>query len=119
MGDFEDGLPGTDERARADQALGNYAADSDVTNIVIRKTFLDKEGNTRLEGEVGDLKNNRPFKKGQQCFISRIFAFGNLHDSDKEKSTFTFHDNSYGKRYGQSYPLFNWCIIFRDLVIAR
>jgi hypothetical protein len=93
--------------------------DKDATSMVVRHVYQDKNGSTVLEGEAESLKNNIPFQTGQYCFTARIFPYGNLHDSDKEKSTFTFRDQTYGHRHGQPYPLFNWCIIFRDLAIAR
>lgn len=98
--------------------LSNRSVNNEsFTNLVIRRTFLDKNGNTVLSGEIDDLRNNVSFQIGQKCFVSRIYAFGNIHDSDQEKSTFTFKDDSYGTRYGQSYPLYNWSVSFQDFKI--
>jgi len=46
-----------------------------------------------------------------------MYAFGNLHDSDNETSTYKFADKNYGERYGEHYPLYNWCVSFKDLSI--
>lgn len=56
-------------------------------------------------------------KKGQSCYLTRRFEYGNLRDSGAEESTFRFKDPTYGNRYGQKYPLFNWSVVFQDLVI--
>lgn len=87
------------------------------TNLIIRDVFLNDNGNTVFRGETSDLRNNINFMIGQFCFTSRRFSYGNIRDSDNEKSTFRFQDNSYGERQGQLYPLYNWCIAFRDLNI--
>ncbi len=99
--------------------LNNIVKDNnEFTNLIIRETFLDKNGNTVFRGEVDDLRNNIYFQPGQKCYTSRRFTFGNIRDSDQEKSTFTFKDTAYGMRQGQPYPLYNWCISFQDLKIA-
>lgn len=85
------------------------------TNLIIRDVFLDDNGDTVFRGEVSDLRKNISFLIGQFCYTSRRFSYGNIRDSDNEKSTFSFQDNSYGEREGQSYPLYNWCVTFHDL----
>lgn len=100
--------------------LNNQVKDqADFTNLIIRETFLDKNGNTVLRGEVKDLRNQVSFQAGQQCYTARRFSYGNLRDSDSEKSTFQFKDTGYGRRQGMSYPLYNWCIAFQDLKVGR
>lgn len=91
----------------------------DLTTAIIRKVFLNKDGNTVVIGERNDLRNNLPFKLGQNCYIQREFGYGNLRDSDPEKSIFRFTDKQYGNRQGQHYPLYNWCIVFDDLIITK
>lgn len=95
----------------------NVADENDFTNLIIRKTYLDKNGNTVFKGEIDDLRASVMFKRGQKCYTSRRFAFGNIRDSDTEKSTFRFKDTTYGVRQGHHYPLYNWGVIFQDLRI--
>jgi hypothetical protein len=97
--------------------LANKETDENLTTIIIRNGYLNEFGNTILVGEKDDLRNGVKFKKGQYCLTSRRYAYGNLHDSDQEKSIFVFSDSSYGNRYNQPYPLYNWCVSFKDLLI--
>ncbi len=98
--------------------LNNIVKDNkDFTNLIIREIFVDPEGNTVFRGELDDLENGINFQAGQRCYTSRRFSYGNIRDSDQEKSTFVFKDLSYGLRKGQSYPLYNWCIAFQNLQI--
>lgn len=89
------------------------------SKLLIRSVFLDENGDTVLKGEKGDAQTKVNFKAGQQCFVSRIYGYGNIHDSDPERSVFTFRDGTYGTRTGQPYPLFNWCVVFQDLDIQH
>ena len=50
----------------------------------------------------------------QAVTAQRAFSYGNVRDSDPEKSVYTFGDASYGTRAGQAYPLWNWCVLFSD-----
>jgi hypothetical protein len=98
--------------------MGNrYTNSKDLTSVIVRKVYLNKKGNTVLLAEEADLRSNVPFKLAQRCFIARVYSYGNLRDSDTEKSTYTFKDKMYGSRYGMQYPLFNWSIVFDDMLI--
>lgn len=83
---------------------------------LVHSVVIDENGDTVLSGETETAKN---FGTDQQYFVSRIFGYGNVHDSDAEKSVFHFRDTTYGTRAGQTYPLYNWCIIFQDLIILK
>lgn len=86
------------------------------TDVLIRKVYLDN-GNTILLAEKADWNNNVAFKAGQNCYILRRFAYGNLRDSDPEESIFYFKDKAYGNRFGQQYPLYNWSVAFKNLKV--
>lgn len=92
--------------------------DSNFTNLIIRNIHLNNDGNTVLSGDKDELRNNIKFRNGQRCYVSRRFSYGNLRDSDSEKSVFTFKDSTYGNRSGQFYPLYNWCVAFLDLPVS-
>lgn len=94
-------------------------SNEDFTNLIVREVFLDENGNTVFSGVVEDLKNNIHFRPGQKCYTSRRYTFGNIRDSDMEKSTFRFKDNTYGTRHGQYYPLYNWSIAFQNLPVEK
>ncbi len=81
------------------------------TRVAIRATSEDN-GVTVLRYEPSELRNNVPFAAGQEIVAQRSFSYGNLRDSDPEHSTHTFADAAYGTRAGQSYPLWNWCVLF-------
>ena len=89
----------------------------DFSNLIIRKVFLNEEGNTAFIGEIKDLYKEKEFKIGQYCYLDRRYSFGNLRDSDDEKSIYKFSDSTYGKRFGMNYPLWNWCIMFEKFPI--
>lgn len=100
--------------------LGNRVKNSsEFTNLIIRKVYINNLGNTVLSGELDDLRKNVAFKVGQKCYTSRRYVYGNLRDSDNEKSIFKFSDTNYGRRKNMNYPLFNWCISFQDLLITN
>lgn len=100
--------------------LGNRVKNSsEFTDLIIRNVYVNNAGNTVLSGELEDLRKNVPFTIGQSCYISRRYVYGNLRDSDNEKSIFKFSDTNYGKRGNMNYPLFNWCISFQDLRIKE
>lgn len=84
------------------------------TRVAIRATSEDN-GVTVLRYDPGELRNNVPFEQGQPLVAQRSFSYGNLRDSDPERSTHTFADTTYGTRAGQPYPLWNWCVLFGDL----
>ena len=94
-----------------------------VTNISGTNTRVpirgvrEENGSTMLRYEVRELRNGTPFAVGQPIVAQRSFSYGNLRDSDPEKSVHTFGDTSYGTRAGQSYPLWNWCVLFSDFEV--
>jgi hypothetical protein len=99
-------------------SLANRSKNQDeLTVALIRNVYLNTQGNTTLLLEKDDFLNGIPMKSGQSCYMTRRFPYGNLRDSDNEESTFRFKDSTYGTRYGQRYPLFNWSIVFQDMAI--
>ncbi len=84
------------------------------TRVPIR-AVNEVNGVTVLQYEPGELRNGVPFELGQALVTQRSFSYGNLRDSDPEPSIHTFADAAYGARAGQSYPLWNWCVLFSDL----
>jgi len=84
------------------------------TRVAIR-AVSESDGVTVLRYEPGELRNGVPFQAGQLLVAQRSFSYGNLRDSDAERSAHTFADAAYGTRAGQSYPLWNWCVLFSDL----
>jgi hypothetical protein len=91
-----------------------------VTNISGANTRVPirsvREDNcvTLLRYEPRELRNGTPFAIGQPVVAQRSFSYGNVRDSDPERSVYTFGDASYGTRAGQAYPLWNWCVLFSD-----
>lgn len=84
------------------------------TRVPIRRVTEEK-GVTMLHYDPRELRNNKPFAIGQSIVAQRSFSYGNLRDSDPEKSVHTFADATYGTRAGKPYPLWNWCVLFSDL----
>ncbi|MDI1310881.1 phosphate ABC transporter substrate-binding protein, partial [Prosthecobacter sp.] len=87
-----------------------------TTRVAIRGTH-EENGVTVLRYDPGELRNNVPFVTGQEIVVQRSFSYGNLRDSDPERSAHTFADSTYGTRAGQSYPLWNWCVQFGDMSV--
>jgi hypothetical protein len=83
------------------------------TRVPIRGVREEK-GVSVLRYEPRELRNETPFSVGQAVVAQRAFSYGNLRDSDPERSVYTFGDASYGTRAGQVYPLWNWCVLFSD-----
>lgn len=83
------------------------------TRVPIRGVREEK-GVSMLRYEPRELRNGTPFAIGQAVVTQRAFSYGNLRDSDPERSVYTFGDASYGTRTGQDYPLWNWCVLFSD-----
>ncbi|QDU44289.1 hypothetical protein Mal52_27680 [Symmachiella dynata] len=77
-----------------------------------------KDGVTLLRFEDRELRNNTAFSVGQTLTTMRSFSYGNLRDSDPEKAIYRFADSEYGTRAGQAYPLWNWCVLFKQLPIT-
>jgi hypothetical protein len=86
-----------------------------ITRVPIRAT-CEHKGVTVLRYDPSELRNGVPFVAGQEIVAQRSFSYGNLRDSDPERSTHTFADATYGSRAGQSYPLWNWCVLFGDMI---
>lgn len=86
-----------------------------TARVSIRATSKDN-GVTVLRYDPRELRNSVPFVAGQEIVAQRSFSYGNLRDSDSERSTYTFADATYGTRVGQSYPLWNWCVLFGDMI---
>ncbi len=85
------------------------------TRAPIRKV-REEGGVTVLGYERRELRDARPFEAGQKVTAQRSFSYGNLRDSDPEPSVHTFGDAGYGSRAGMPYPLWNWCVLFSDLL---
>ncbi len=85
-----------------------------TTRVAIR-AVSEENGVTVLRYDPRELRNNVPFVAGQEIVVQRSFSYGNLRDSDPERSIHTFGDATYGTRAGQPYPLWNWCVLFSDI----
>jgi hypothetical protein len=85
------------------------------TRVPIRQVTEEK-GVTVLHYVPRELRNSKPFTIGQTIVAQRSFSYGNLRDSDPEKSVHCFADATYGTRAGKPYPLWNWCVLFSDLI---
>ncbi len=88
------------------------------TRVPIRSVRVEK-GVSVLRYEPRELRNGTPFALGQAVVAQRSFSYGNLRDSDPEKSVYTFGDATYGTRAGQAYPLWNWCVLFSDFDVEE
>ena len=88
-----------------------------VTRVPVR-AVREQNGVSVLRYEVRELRNGVRFEMGQAVTAQRAFSYGNVRDSDPEKSVYTFGDASYGTRAGQAYPLWNWCVLFSDLAVT-
>jgi hypothetical protein len=88
------------------------------TRVPIRSVREEKSVSV-LRYEPRELRNGTPFALGQAVVVLRSFSYGNLRDSDPEKSVYTFGDATYGTRAGQSYPLWNWCVLFSDFDVEE
>lgn len=90
---------------------------SGATTRVPIRAVIEENGVTVLRYEPGELRNGVRFEAGQAIVAQRSFSYGNLRDSDPERSTHTFADATYGTRAGQHYPLWNWCVLFGDFAV--
>ncbi|QDU80063.1 hypothetical protein Pla110_17850 [Polystyrenella longa] len=79
----------------------------------------EEEGTTVLRYVDRERRNNLDFAVGQTITTQRPFTYGNLRDSDPEKSIYQFADPEYGTRAGQPYPLWNWCVLFNRFPISE
>lgn len=92
---------------------GAFFVASAGTRVQVR-AVREENGVSVLCFEARELRNGVPFEVGQAVTAQRAFSYGNVRDSDPEKSVYTFGDASYGTRAGQAYPLWNWCVLFSD-----
>ncbi|MFO1486073.1 MAG: phosphate ABC transporter substrate-binding protein [Verrucomicrobiaceae bacterium] len=92
---------------------GAFFVASTSTRVPVREV-REENGVSVLRFEARELRNGVPFEVGQAVTAQRAFSYGNVRDSDPEKSVYTFGDASYGSRAGQAYPLWNWCVLFSD-----
>ena len=86
------------------------------TRVAIHQV-REENGVTVLRYEPRELRNGTPFVVGQPIVAQRSFSYGNIRDSDPERSVHTFADNTYGTRAGKPYPLWNWCVLFSELSV--
>lgn len=97
----------------ANQQAGTAYAQAPVREVV-------EEGSTTiLRLEDRELRNAVPFAVGQPLGVLRPFSYSNLRDSDPEPALFTFSGSVPGRRVGQSYPLWNWCVLFSGMAIEQ
>lgn len=96
----------------------NMLSGDDYARAPIRYIAEDN-GTTVLRFENRELRNGTSFVVGQTLSTLRPFTYGNLRDSDPEKSIYQFADTAYGTRTGQSYPLWNWCVLFNQFPITE
>ena len=96
---------------------GAFFVASASTRVPVR-LVREENGVSVLRYEARELRNGVPFEVGQAVTSQRAFSYGNLRDSDPERSVYTFGDSSYGKRAGQAYPLWNWCVLFSDFEVT-
>ena len=78
----------------------------------------ESEGKTILRFENRERRKHKDFDTGQILTAYRGFSFGNLRDSDPEKAIYQFADPGYGTRAGEPYPLWNWCVLFKQFPIS-
>lgn len=98
--------------------VSNMDTAGKYTQATIRQ--VDEEnGSTILRFENRELRDGVKFEKGQALTALRPFSYGNLRDSDSEKAIYQFADPEYGNRVGQSYPLWNWCVLFQKFPISE
>ncbi|HEX3659732.1 MAG TPA: hypothetical protein VHV55_28350 [Pirellulales bacterium] len=76
-------------------------------------------GSSVLRFENAERRGDLPLAVGQTLTALRMFAYGNLRDSDPEEAIYPFADKSYGTRAGQRYPLWNWCVLFSGFPIGE
>ena len=92
---------------------GAFFVASAGTRVPVR-SVREEHGVSVLRFEARELRNGVAFEVGQAVTAQRAFSYGNVRDSDPERSVYTFGDASYGTRAGQAYPLWNWCVLFSD-----
>ncbi len=96
----------------------NTAAGEARTQAPIRWVEED-QGSTVLRFETRELRNKVSFAAGQEIIALRPFPYTNVRDSDPETAIYLFADPAYGRRAGQPYPLWNWCVLFSGFPIEE
>lgn len=99
-------------------SIANILTGDVYTSAPIRHVYLEN-ASTVLRFENRELRNKVHFGTGQSLVTLRPFSYGNLRDSDPEKAIYQFADKAYGTRAGQSYPLWNWCLLFTKFPISE
>jgi hypothetical protein len=97
---------------------GAFFVASADTRVPIR-AVREENGVSVLRYEARELRNGMRFEVGQAVTAQRAFSYGNVRDSDPEKSVYAFGDASYGARAGQAYPLWNWCVLFSNFDVEE
>ena len=98
-----------------------------VTNMLSGDTYArapirhvsDDDGITVFRFENRERRNNTDFAVGQTLTALRSYSYGNLRDSDPGRAIYRFADSAYGTRARQSYPLWNWCVLFNRFPISE
>lgn len=104
-----DALPALDSLA---QEGVFYLACENQPRLLVRQVQMEKE--LRLIVDVTD-KGDLTLPENAQCHGERIYAYGNLRDSDAASSFYSF---AHGPRKGHKYPLHNWSVVFDQLRVA-
>lgn len=86
------------------------------TRVPVR-AVTEENGVAVLRYDPRELRNGTRFEPGQTVTAQRPFSYGNLRDSDPERSVYTFGDAGYGTRKGRAYPLWNWCVLFSEFEV--
>lgn len=97
--------------------IGNMLSTDAYAQAPVR-LVSEENGHAVLSFENRERRNNVDFAPGQTLTALRPFLYGNLRDSDPETAIYQFADTAYGRRAGQPYPLWNWCVHFSSLPIA-
>jgi hypothetical protein len=95
---------------------GAFFVASTNTRVPVR-AVSEENGVSVLRYEARELRDGVRFEVGQAVTTQRAFSYGNVRDSDAEKSVYAFGDASYGTRAGKAYPLWNWCVLFSDFEV--
>jgi len=98
--------------------VSNMNTAGKFTQATIRHVRIEN-GSTVFRFENRELRDEVNFAAEQTLTAQRPFSYGNLRDSDSEKAIYQFSDPAYGKRVGQSYPLWNWCVLFQKFPISE
>ncbi|HEY1050718.1 MAG TPA: phosphate ABC transporter substrate-binding protein [Prosthecobacter sp.] len=98
--------------------VANQQAGAAYAQVPVREVIA--EGTTSvLRFENRELRDAVPFAVGQTLYAQRPFSYSNLRDSDNEPAIFSFSGSVPGHRAGQSYPLWNWCVLFGGMAVGE